>query len=98
MTIRRDQDAIWLEDVCPVEDAEILMQELLAGATHVDWSGCTHLHTACLQVLLAARPQLRGVPANPALVRWLTAIIVPVASPVPPAFAAAPDTTCPMEA
>jgi hypothetical protein len=98
MTIRRDQDVILLEDICAVEDAEILLQELLTGAAHVDWSGCTHLHTACLQVLLAARPPLQGSPANPEIARWVAAIVVPPASPTPPALAAASDTACSMEA
>jgi hypothetical protein len=89
---------ILLEDICAVEDAEILLQELLTGAAQVDWSGCTHLHTACLQVLLAARPPVRGTPANPEIARWLAAIVVPVPSPLLSAFAAAPDTACPMEA
>ena len=52
MTIRRADETIMLEGVCAVEEAETLMQELLAGATLVDWGGCTHLHTACLQVIL----------------------------------------------
>ncbi len=75
MTIRRDQDTILLEDVCPVEDAEILMQELLAGATHVDWSGCTELHTACLQVLLASGRPVRGTPANEQIAKWIAPML-----------------------
>jgi hypothetical protein len=71
MTIRRDDDVILLVDVCAVEDAEVLTQELLAGATLIDWSACAHLHTACLQVLLAAGLPLRGTPANAAIARWL---------------------------
>jgi hypothetical protein len=79
MTIRRADDTIMLEDVCPVEDAETLMQELQVGATSIDWSGCSHLHTACLQVLLAAQIPVHGTPANPALARWVTPILHPTA-------------------
>ena len=75
MTIRRADDAVLLEGVCAVEDAEILMQELQADATLIDWSGCTHLHTACVQVILAAGLPMRGAPENPALARWLAHIL-----------------------
>jgi hypothetical protein len=71
MTIGRDGDTVLLEDVCAVDDAEALMGHLQAGATRIDWSGCTHLHTACLQVVLAARVPIHGTPANPLLARWL---------------------------
>lgn len=77
MTIRRADETIMLEGVCAVEEAETLMQELLAGATLVDWGGCTHLHTACLQVILAAGLPTRGTPTNVSLARWLTRIIAP---------------------
>jgi hypothetical protein len=89
MTIRRDDDAVLLEDVCVVEDAETLMLELQAGAALIDWSGCTHLHTACLQVILAARMPMRGSPANAALARWLTPMLQPDAASMP--GAAAPE-------
>jgi hypothetical protein len=82
MTVRRDDDAILLEDVCAVDDAEILMQELRAGAALIDWSACTHLHTACLQVILAAHIPMRGSPSNPALARWLTPLLHPGATPI----------------
>jgi len=77
MTIRRADNAIMLEGVCAVEDAELLMDELHKGATVVDWSGCTHLHTACLQVIMASKLPLRGVPANPNLARWVVPILRP---------------------
>jgi hypothetical protein len=75
MTIRRDQDTIHLDDVCAVEDAEILLQELGVGMARIDWSGCTHLHTACLQVLMAAGVPMSGVPANPSLARWVAPLL-----------------------
>lgn len=75
MTIRRVDDAVLLDDVCTVEDAEVLTQELQAGAAVIDWTACTHLHTACLQVILAAGRPVRGTPANPELARWLVPIL-----------------------
>ncbi len=87
MTIRRDDDAVLLEEVCDVEDAEVLMQHLQAGATAIDWSGCRHLHTACLQVMLAAGLPVRGTPASPELLRWVAPLLRP-AVPVAPLLAA----------
>jgi hypothetical protein len=75
MTVRRADDTIVLEDVCPVEDAETLLNQLQAGASLVDWSGCTHLHTACLQVMLVAGLKVVGQPANPTLARFAPALL-----------------------
>jgi hypothetical protein len=75
MTIRRVDQTIFLDGVCAVEDAELLIQRLQEGATAIDWSACGHLHAACLQVLLAARLPLLGTPANPELARWLAPIL-----------------------
>jgi|HubBroStandDraft_1064217.scaffolds.fasta_scaffold00239_9 hypothetical protein len=75
MTVRRIDDAILLEGVCAVEDAEILMEQVEAGGSLFDSSDCTHLHTACLQVILATGLPMRGTPANAALARWLAPLI-----------------------
>jgi hypothetical protein len=83
MTIRRDENVIFLEDACTVEDADALLAELQAGAGLLDWTGCTFLHTACLQLILAARLPLRGTPADAALARW-AAPLLPPATPAPP--------------
>jgi hypothetical protein len=91
MTIRRDEDTVHLDDVCAVEDADALVQELGAGATRIDWSGCTHLHTACLQVLMAAGVPMRGIPSNPALARWVAPLLLPRIAPDT-------QTVCPLEA
>jgi hypothetical protein len=45
MTVQRVDQAIVLDGVCPVEDAELLMLELQTDVHVIDWSGCTHLHT-----------------------------------------------------
>jgi hypothetical protein len=56
-----DDGIIELQGSCPNEEAEVLLQHLLArpDAT-VDWQACQWAHTAVVQVLLAARPKLRG--------------------------------------
>lgn len=71
MTVRVADGAILLEGECPVDEAEALLEALLADPrAPVDWSACRDLHTAVLQVLLAARPTMRGLPADPFLRRW----------------------------
>lgn len=54
---------IALKGICPSEDAEALLQHLLASSDAlVDWRACEAAHTAVIQVLLAAKPKLRGPP------------------------------------
>jgi hypothetical protein len=69
MTVRRaDDGTIHLEGICPVEDAEPLLQLLLAGPKpSVDWSKSQKPHTAVVQVLLAAG----AVPAQPCGDGWI---------------------------
>ena len=52
--------AIELRGHCPSEDAEILLQSLLATPGVVDVQGCESMHTAVVQVLLACKPGVRG--------------------------------------
>lgn len=56
MTIRRAADGtIVLDGPCSVEDAEPLLQMLLATPlSAVDWTQCRKPHTAVVQILLAA--------------------------------------------
>ena len=66
MTVRIATDGtIGLDGVCPIEDAEKLQQYLIADPqARVDWSSCDAAHTSVIQILLAARPPLRGPPAG----------------------------------
>jgi hypothetical protein len=75
MTVLRAESAVLLQDVCPVEDAEELLHQVQDGADIVDWSACTHLHTACLQVILGAGAAMRGMPAHPELARWIAPLL-----------------------
>ncbi len=64
------------EAVCTVEDALPLLEFLrVSAAPEVDLSACTHLHTALLQLLLAARPRLVSPPADPTLARWVAPML-----------------------
>ncbi len=62
MTVRRgDGGVILLEGECPVEDAESLLEHLQANPeATVDWSACSRLHTAVIQVLMVAGTTTRG--------------------------------------
>jgi hypothetical protein len=71
MSVRRTEHGIALIGDCAVEDAEILLGLLLADSTaQIDLEGCGRLHTAVAQVLLAARPVVRGTPDNPFVAKW----------------------------
>lgn len=73
MTVRRNTERrVSLEGVCPVEDAEPLLQLLQATPEAVcDWTGCSHLHTAVVQVIMVARPVLAGPCGDPWVEAWL---------------------------
>jgi len=73
VTVRRNTDGkIVLDGRCPVEDAEPLLQLLQATPDAMcDWTGCSHLHTAVVQVIMAARPALAGPCGDPWIEAWV---------------------------
>jgi hypothetical protein len=61
---------------CGVEEAEELQRHLLAAPEAiVDWTGCESLHAAVVQVLLAARPQIRGAPSSAFLEKHIAPLL-----------------------
>jgi hypothetical protein len=66
-------DVLLLEGACPIEDAEILLQHLTGSpSATVDLRNCLSMHTAVIQVLLAAKPALLGPPsADTPHSRWV---------------------------
>ncbi len=59
-------------DIVGVEEAEILLEWLHNHPKgKVDLTPCTHLHTAVLQVLMAARPPVIALPSDMLLAGWL---------------------------
>jgi hypothetical protein len=72
MTVRRSGDGTTLLDgECLAEDAEALLEHLQAQpAGPVDWSACIRIHTAVLQVLMAARPTIRGACGDAFVRNW----------------------------
>jgi hypothetical protein len=75
MSVRRCENGnIVLEGDCAAEDAETLLQMLQAApGAPIDWTQCGRLHTAVLQVILAAGPALIGVCGDPWVARWFAA-------------------------
>lgn len=73
MSVDRDDDGnVVLEGKCPVEDAEPLLELLQATpSAALDWRRCSHLHTAVLQVVLAARPALLGSCGDAWIGQWV---------------------------
>jgi hypothetical protein len=60
-----------LEGDCTVEEAEPLLQlfQEVSDPT-LNWTECTRLHTAVLQVVLAAQPGLSGPCGDPWVALW----------------------------
>jgi hypothetical protein len=66
MSVRIAGDSVLLEGPCPAEDAETLLIALQEDrARTVDLAKAGRLHTAVVQILLAAKANLVGVPGDP---------------------------------
>jgi hypothetical protein len=77
MPIEYKKNRVILRDVVRVEDAEALLEALQERPTmKVDLSACTHLHTANLQVLMAARANIGSWPQDPELRTWLESVLL----------------------
>lgn len=77
MTVRLVEDGtIALEGLCPIEDADVLLQHLLtAPQARVDWRLCEGAHTAVVQVLVLARPKVLGRPRGEFLREWVAPVL-----------------------
>jgi hypothetical protein len=72
MPIEFKNDCVFLLDAVSVEDAEGLLEWLQRmPSAKVDLSGCCHLHTANLQVLMAAKATISSWPEDAKLRSWL---------------------------
>jgi hypothetical protein len=66
------------QESCTVEDALPLLEFLQSHrAARVDLAPCVRLHTAVLQVLLAAQPRITALPKDTLLARWLSQVFEP---------------------
>jgi hypothetical protein len=65
-----------VEGTSIVEDALTLVEFLQShDDAKVDLGSCNHLHTAVLQVLLMARPEIVSLPREAFLARWLSPLL-----------------------
>ena len=68
MTVSRDGRVVRLQGACRVEEAEALADLLQTGGIEaVDVAGCTQLHGAVFQVLVAFGVAVRGEAEDPFL-------------------------------
>ena len=68
--------AVFSQDI-GVEDAELLLSWVQKHAhAQIDLSACTYLHPSSLQVLMAARLQVKAWPTEPVLRQWLQSAII----------------------
>jgi hypothetical protein len=74
MSVHREATGtVALVGACSVEDAEALLQLLQSTpAAPCDWTRCSHLHTAVVQVMLAARPALIGPCGDAWIEQWVS--------------------------
>lgn len=81
MTIQFKDGVLHCSGVLAVDDAEALLTQL-AGHEQagIDLSACEHVHSACLQVLMAAQCDITGWPQSATLADWLRAALA--ASPI----------------
>ena len=72
MPIEYRKNLAVLSEVIAVEEAEALLGWVQGRREpRADLGACSHLHTAALQVLMAAQVRVTAWPADPDLARWL---------------------------
>lgn len=85
MTVAIDGEVIRLEGRCRVEDAEALLAALHDNPRRiVDLDRCATLHTALVQLIMAASPRLQGTPMDASLRRWLLPLLETAGGPFEP--------------
>ena len=77
MPVSYKKNLVQLNGVVSVEDAEGLLEWLLKRpAAKVDLAGCTHLHPANLQVLMAAGCAVKALPLDQGLAAWVASALM----------------------
>ena len=81
MSVRLEDNVIFLEGPCRVEDAEPLLGWLQADRSRVvDMTEAEHLHTAVLQILMALAPPIRGAGKNSFIRDWISPWLITTSS------------------
>jgi hypothetical protein len=76
MAITYAEDSVVFEGTVSVEEAEDLLEWVQQQPNgRADLSGCTHLHAANLQVLMAARIRVAAWPRDGIFKTWLEAAL-----------------------
>jgi len=77
VTIEYMKNQAIFKDVVKVDEAEELLEWLQKKTTaKIDLSACTHLHSANLQVLMAAKTNVTAWPVNTEFADWLKRALV----------------------
>lgn len=76
MAIEYENDVARFSGTVSVEEAETLLQWMQQHPKSVaDFSACTHIHAAALQVLMAAQISVTAWPNDEHFKNWLTAAL-----------------------
>lgn len=76
MPVTFEKNQVIFSNAVAVEDAEVLLEWLQKKVqVNVDFSACTHLHAANLQVLMAANITVAAWPADARFSTWLQAAL-----------------------
>jgi hypothetical protein len=74
MTVRIENDRLYLEGRCGAEEAETLLVALHEQpGLAIDASGLLRIHLAVLQVVLALKPRIDALPADPRIAQLIRA-------------------------
>jgi hypothetical protein len=76
MPLKPGKRSIALIDQVTIEEVEPLAQWLReVDRPSVNLRACSHLHTAALQALLAARARVSAAPSDPFLAEWVAPLL-----------------------
>lgn len=76
MPIEFKRNRVLFLDEVSVDEAEGLLEWLQKRPTAaIDLSACSHMHTADLQVLMAAKARICAWPKNPELRSWIEPVL-----------------------
>ncbi len=79
MPVELTSECAVFSGVVGIDDAEaVLSWALKEPLATIDFSACTHLHSATLQVLMARKPGVKAWPADGDFAAWLKSVLVDI--------------------